>query len=73
MKALMKNPMQHAILPSTRLAGMLFIPACSTPTTSIGAAPKSDRTVLYVSSPVATKIQRLQLARHRRHWEARVF
>ena len=53
----MKIKTRQTLLPAILLGGLLFTPGCSTPTTSIGVAAKSDRTVLSVSSPVPTKVQ----------------
>ena len=53
----MKIKTRQTLLPAILLGGLFFIPGCSIPTTSIGVAAKSDRTVLSVSSPVPTKVQ----------------
>jgi hypothetical protein len=53
----MKTTMRHAVLPTILLGGMLWIPGCSTPPTSLGVTSKSNRIVLCVRSPVPTPVQ----------------
>ena len=53
----MKNKTRQRLLPAILLGGLLLTPGCSTPTTTIGAPAKSDRSVLHVSSTVPTKVR----------------